>query len=145
MARKSVNTTPVVTTPVAEEKRSKREYDLNHFVDGLNDTKSSNTRRVYCGAQAIVRLFKDTHEQGTPEEDAAWVAATVRAIAALATPAALAADAKAGKGVAEAAKRQNTAAAIASRDAVIADLMRRLAAAEAPPAAPATPKRRKAV
>jgi hypothetical protein len=141
MARRNANTAPVDESPVVEEKKSKREYDLNYFVDGLNDTKSSNTRRVYCGAQAIVRLFKDTHEQGEPAEDADWLAKTIRSIAALATPAALAADAKAGKGVSEAAKRQNAAAAIASRDAVIADLMRRLAAAEAPPAAPATPKK----
>ena len=141
MARRNANTAPVVEAPVAEEKRSKREYDLNHWVDGLNDTKATNTRRVYCGLQAGIRLFKDTHEQGTPEEDADWLAKTVRSIAALATPAALAADAKAGKGVAEAAKRQTVAAAIASRDAIIADLMQRLAAAEATPAAPATPKK----
>jgi len=136
MARRNTTTTPVVETP-----KTKREYDLNYFVDGLNDTKSSNTRRVYCGAQAIVRLFKDTHEQGTPEEDATWLAATVRSIAALAAREALAADAKAGKGVNEAAKRQNAAAAIASRDAIIAELMARLAAAEAPPTPPTTPKR----
>jgi hypothetical protein len=140
MARKSVNTTPVNTTPA----KGNREYTLDRWVEGLNDTTASNTRRVYCGGQAIVRLCKDAEEQGTPAEDAAYLADLVKAVAALAGRDALLADAKAGKGVSEVAKRQNAAAAIASRDAIIADLMARLAAATPPATPPATPKRRKA-
>ena len=139
MARKSVNTTPATT------KTSNREYTLDRWVEGLNDTTASNTRRIYCAFQAGVRLCKDAEEQSTPPEDARYLLSLVKAAAALATEEALLADAKAGKGVSEVAKRQNAAAAIASRDAIIADLMQRLAAAEAPPTPPATPKRRKAV
>jgi len=138
MARKSINTTPA-------NKTSNREYTLDRWVEGLNDASASNTRRVYCAAQAVVRFCKDPDEQSTPAEDAAYLAALVKSMASLAGRDALLADAKGGKGVAEVAKRQNAAAAIASRDAIIADLMQRLAAAEAPPTPPATPKRRKVV
>jgi hypothetical protein len=133
MARKSVNTTTTTET-------RRREYDLAHWVEAAKDANASNTRRLYCWAQAITRLCKDEDEQTTPAEDAAYLAEVVGAMAALGTAKALAADAKAGRGVAEVAKRRDSKAVAAENVNLrreIAELLAQLAAKT--PAAPETP------
>jgi hypothetical protein len=127
MARKSVNTTTTTET-------RRREYDLAHWVEAAKDTNASNTRRLYCWAQAITRLCKDEDEQTTPEADATYLAEVVGAMAALGTAKALAADAKAGRGVAEVAKRRDQKATINALQAQVAALMAQLAASTPAPA-----------
>jgi len=126
MARKSVNTTTTTET-------RRREYNLAHWVEAAKDTNASNTRRLYCWAQAITRLCKDEDEQTTPEEDATYLAEVVGAMAALGVLKALMADAKAGRGVAEVAKRRDQKATINALQAQVAALMAQLAASTPAP------------
>jgi hypothetical protein len=140
MARKPVNTT------TTEAKTNRREYNLDHWVEEAQNATSSATRRAYAYAQSIVRLCKDADEQSTPAEDAAYLAGLVSEMATVATAKALAADAKAGRGVAEVAKRRDQKATINALQAQVAALMAQLAAATpAAPEAPAPKRSRKPV
>lgn len=137
MARRNINPSTEGTN------KAKREYNLAHWVEEAQNPASTATRRAYAYAQAIVRLCKDEAEQATPAEDAEYLGGLVAGLAAVATPKALAADAKAGNGVAEVARRRDPKAQINALQAQVAALMAQLAAV-APPPAPA-PKGRKPV